>query len=118
MNKKVKFLALVMLVLCALGLFAFDSNLEKIVYLLLLIMFQIILHLNVDENRYSDTPMELIGKSFLYRNQKYKILWYFYQNDKEVFGIKDLKTKKLSTWQKQDLYKAIAIDDVEMAVMR
>lgn len=118
MNKKVKLPTFVMLVLCMLGLFVFDSDLEKIVYLLLLMMFQMMLYLNVDENHCSDTPVELIGKSFLYKNQKYKILWYFYQREKEVFGVKNLKTKKLSTWQKQELYKAIAIEDAGMAVLR
>ena len=114
MHKKDKSLWLGITIISIAGLFIFDRDIEKVVFIISSIMIQVLLFVVIDENRYLDTPVELVGKSFFYRNQTFKIVWYFYQHDKELFGVKNLKSKTINTWRKQELYQAIAIDDVEV----
>ena len=100
MNYEEKSIWLISTLMSMIGLFMLDSDYEKVIFLISVMSYQVLLF-------WIDSPIELIGKAFLFADQKYKIVWYLYRDSQEIYGVKNLKTKQVCAWQKQQLFKAI-----------
>lgn len=110
MNKEEKYMWLISTFMSMIVLFMLDSDCEKVIFLITIISYQVLLFWINDRNRTIDSPTELIGKAFLFADQKYKIVWYLFRDSYEIYGVKNLKTKQVCAWKKRELYKAITID--------
>lgn len=109
---KEKLMWFVVMIVCSYCINILDRNVEKIMFVFIIIFYQAWLFIHIDNNQHFDTPMELVGKVFIHKGQKYKILWYRY-GERETFGVMNIKTKVSYMYEKQELYKAIEIDDEE-----
>lgn len=107
MNNEEKYMWLISTFMSMIVLFMLKSDYEKIMFLISIMSYQLLLHWINARNQIIDSPTELIGKVFLYADQKYKIVWFLYRNSNEIYGVKNLKTKQVCAWQKQQLFKAI-----------
>lgn len=111
MNYEEKSIWLISTLMSMIGLFMLDSDYEKVLFLISVMSYQVLLFWINDRNRMIDSPTELIGKAFLFADQKYKIVWYLYRNSQEIYGVKNLKTKQVCAWRKQQLFKAIETEE-------